>query len=145
MKNHVKKAKRPAGGTASPTTEELAAQAQRGNMLAMIKLHRRLVIGTGATKTYRTPDGMNPDFSAAISAWSGNAVRNETETIMNMRTWRSMSHQEKVDWFANHQPHEVANLKRRVKQACHRRAISSCYRDLGMVRVRGSGGGTYWE
>ena len=40
---------------------------------------------------------------------------------------------------------EAAKVKAAFGRRLHRRAVASAYRSLGMTRVRGNLGGTYWE
>lgn len=40
---------------------------------------------------------------------------------------------------------QAASGKRSTKVKRHRREIDSVMRDLGLVKVRGAMGGTYWE
>jgi hypothetical protein len=52
------------------------------------------------------------------------------------------------DIFQKETPEEISERKRKARNARarrNRRERESCLRDLGLTKVRGSLGGTYWE
>lgn len=49
---------------------------------------------------------------------------------MNLKEWKKLTHNEKLDWMASHQPEEVKEMKRKVSNSIRARSRNAMLREI---------------